>query len=122
MKKGISMSLFTTPSFVNLGIINGVGVVVFLILTVLSAWTAAKSKGNTNPWWAALLMSVTSIALTGYNGYNAYLAYDGASGNNIPWALIAVYGVLALIFFSMIFGVFSTTKEKKPETSPVPQY
>lgn len=116
------MSLFTTPTFVNLAIVNGIGVVAFLALTVLSAWIAAKGDKNSNSWWLAMLMSIVSVALAGYNAYNAYVAYDTASSDATPWAIIIAYIVFALFFFSMIFGIFSTTKEKSPENLPARQY
>ena len=110
------MSLFTTPSFINLAIVNGIGFAVFFLLTLMSVWFTTKSETKTNPLWSAILMSLAAIALAVYNGFNAYLAYNNPIEDTFDWVLLGLYMVLAFVFFTLIFGSFSTTKVKNAET------
>lgn len=109
------MSIFYTPTFINMAIVNTIGIIIFFIITVLSAWIAAKNKEDSNPFWLALIMSILSLSLAGYNGYNAYSAYSFEENTSV--LLVISYGLFTLFFIFMMFGALSTTKENNREYS-----
>lgn len=105
----------------NMAIINTIGIVIFFIITVLSAWITDKNKKNSNPVWLASIMSIVSLSLVGYNAYSAYGAYSVYSAysfeENTSVLLVISYGLLTLFFFAMMLGALSTTKENNREYS-----
>lgn len=115
------MSIFYNPTFMNMAIINTIGIVIFFIITVLSAWITDKNKKNSNPVWLASIMSIVSLSLVGYNAYSAYGAYSVYSAysfeENTSVLLVISYGLLTLFFFAMMLGALSTTKENNREYS-----
>lgn len=96
-----------------MGIINSTGIILILLLTVLSAWFAARNKTGKNPVWSAILMIIISLGMIAYNSFSIYQMYIKEENSSQNFGIIVVYLILALVFLMITFGIISTASQKK---------
>lgn len=106
-------SILKEPSYMNMGIINSTGIILILLLTVLSAWLAARNKTGKNPVWSAILMIITSLGMISYNSFSIYQLYMQEENSSQNFVIMVMYLILALVFLMITFGIINTASQKK---------